>query len=741
MQDGPSKKKGFGTAPVFFTAISTILGAILFLRFGFAVGTLGFWGVILLILLGHMVTIPTALAISELATNQKVEGGGEYFIISRSFGLNIGATIGLALYLSQAISVAFYVIAFTEAFAPLFDYFANEYQVIIPRQVISLPVMALLTLLILKKGASLGVKTLYVVVGILFLSLILFFLGRGDAGTAIASPFSSTFTNRDQFFVVFAICFPAFTGMTAGVGLSGDLKNPAKSIPRGTVLATLAGMVLYLFIAWKLAAFASPQLLLEDQLAMGQIALAGAFVIPLGLAASTISSAIGSILVAPRTMQALAADKSFPGRGVNRFLQRGKGASNEPFNASIITSIIAFIFVALGDVNAVASIITMFFMVTYGALCLISFLYHFGAGPSYRPTFHSRWFISLTGTLLCVYIMFRIDTGYALAALTLIILLYLSISTYHKHRSGLQDIFRNVLFQTSRKLSIFLQKRQPIRYTLEWRPAVICISSRSFDRMGAFNLLTWIAHRYGFGTYVHLIKDFFSRASYHKSLDIKESLVHKARTQKSLIYVDTIISPSYTAAISQLIQMPGITGMDNNMALFEFDKEQPNELDAIVENIALARAGNYDVALLADARKPIDHTGGIHVWLRPTDLQNANLMILLAYIILGHPDWRKGSIQLFSISREEEAMANKEHLENLIQDGRLPIPLSNIRILTTTLQTGIRELLPLHSAEAGLVILGFRAEGLKQHAQETFANYPINSSMLFVNSKAEKAIT
>ena len=91
-------KNRFGTAPVFFTAISTILGAILFLRFGFAVGSVGFFGVLLIIVIGHLVTIPTALAISEIATNQKVEGGGEYFIISRSFGLNIGATIGIALF-------------------------------------------------------------------------------------------------------------------------------------------------------------------------------------------------------------------------------------------------------------------------------------------------------------------------------------------------------------------------------------------------------------------------------------------------------------------------------------------------------------------------------------------------------------------------------------------------------------------------------------------------------------------
>ncbi|MEO1629009.1 MAG: amino acid permease, partial [Bacteroidota bacterium] len=123
-----SGKQKFGTAPVFFTAISTILGAIMFLRFGFAVGHVGLIGTIAIILVGHAVTIPTAMAIAELATNQKVEGGGEYYIISRSFGLVIGSSIGIALYISQAISVAFYIIALAEAFNPLIQYLLANYS-------------------------------------------------------------------------------------------------------------------------------------------------------------------------------------------------------------------------------------------------------------------------------------------------------------------------------------------------------------------------------------------------------------------------------------------------------------------------------------------------------------------------------------------------------------------------------------------------------------------------------------
>jgi len=220
-----SKKPTMGSGPVFFTAISTILGAILFLRFGWAVGHEGLLGAFGIILLAHSVTIPTAMAISEIATNQKVEGGGEYYIISRSFGLNIGGSIGIALFMSQAISTAFYVIAFAEAFDPVFSWLNSTYDLNLhDKRIISIPAMVLLSILILTKGANIGLSTLYVVVAILFISLVMFFLG--DTGYMAQNGFNltNTVSNPNSFFIVFAIVFPAFTGMTAGVGLSGELK-------------------------------------------------------------------------------------------------------------------------------------------------------------------------------------------------------------------------------------------------------------------------------------------------------------------------------------------------------------------------------------------------------------------------------------------------------------------------------------------------------------------------------------
>lgn len=336
MANALNNKGKFGTAPVFLTAISTILGAIMFLRFGYAVGAVGILGTMLIVVIGHLVTIPTALSLAEIATNQKVEGGGEYFVISRSFGLSIGAAVGIALYLSQAVSVAFYIIAFAESFAPLMDYVNEQYGLWIhiesTKKLIGIIVTLLLALLMTTKGANFGMGLLYIVVGILALVLILFFMGTSIHVGHV--PFKVL--SNDDFFKVFAIIFPAFTGMTAGVGLSGDLKDPKRSIPLGTIMATVLGMIIYLFITLKIGNSATPEILMsnENQLIMSDIALIGYLMIPIGLAASTISSALGSIMVAPRTLNAIAADKIIPSQRLNRWLAFLKKENNEPTHAA-----------------------------------------------------------------------------------------------------------------------------------------------------------------------------------------------------------------------------------------------------------------------------------------------------------------------------------------------------------------------------------------------------------------------
>jgi len=734
--------RNFGTLPVFLTAISTILGAILFLRFGWAVGNVGFYGTILIILIGHAVTIPTALAVAEIATNQKVEGGGEYYMISRSFGLNIGAAIGIALYLARAISVSFYIIAFAESFRPVFDHLNSEYGLhLADTRIVAVPALILLIWIMLWKGAGLAMKILYIVVAVLLVSFVMFFIGGTNySHTESITHYTQTVANPKDFFYVFAIIFPAFTGITAGVGLSGELKNPKRSIPIGTIAATLFGMVVYILIALKLTNSASPQELDADQFIMSKIAIWGP-IIPIGLAAATISSALGSIIVAPRILQALAQDKVFLSESLNDLLRRRKRRHKgqlEPMNATMVTSIFVFIFVIIGDVNFVAEIISMFFMVTYGSICLISFLQHFAGDPSYRPTFRSKGLISLVGAVASIYLMFKMNTSYAWLSIAMMVLFYNIISRNNGTTQGLAKIFQGVIFQISRKMQVYLQKAE--KEVDDWRPSIICISDSFFDRPAAFNLLRWISHKYGFGTYMHFIKGYLSKEAIESTDKEFDEILNLTTITKSNVFIDTMISPSYTSAIAQAVQMPSISGKDFNMILFEYPKAEKEQLKKIIENFSLVKAAKFDVCILATAVRDFGFKKRIDIWITRTDFENSNLMILLGYIIMGHADWKGSEINIFAIFPEEEIEKEKENLVRLTREGRLPISANNIEVIEKKHNIHDREIINNRSKNADLTIIGFRSEVLKQMGDELFDNYSSIGNILFVNASISKLI-
>ncbi len=738
MAEFVKKKANFGTAPVFFTAISTILGAIMFLRFGYAVGNMGFMGTLVIILVAHLVTIPTGLAIAEIATNQRVRGGGEYYIISRSFGINVGAAIGTTLFLSQAISVAFYIIAFAEAFDPVLNWLNESYGInITDKRVVSIPAMAILTLLLLLKGANLGMKALYVVVSVLALSLISFFLGSPtDAMSSGLFNLSSRVDQHDNFFTVFAIVFPAFTGMTAGVGLSGDLKDPKRSLPIGTLAATISGMIIYVFIAYKMAISATPTELDSASL-MGDIALWGP-IIPIGLAAATISSAIGSILVAPRTLQALASDRVLPSISLTKWLSKGKGQSNEPFNATLITSAIAFMVIAMGNVNSVARIISMFFLVTYGAICLISFLQHFAADPAYRPDFKSRWYISLLRFLLTLYLMFKMEPLFAILSLIFMTIIYYVITITRDDNEGLSKIFQGVIFQISRKLQIFLQKAE--KDSDSWRPSFICISRDFFKRPAAFELLAWISYRSGFGTFIHLIDGYLSKDTNRKAGDELNRIIKISGASRSNVFIDTMISPSFTSAVAQAIQLPSVSGKEVNTMLFEFSRENNEQLDDIIENVSLIKAIEFDLCILSSTERGFGVKSSIHIWITPADLTNANLMILLGYVIMGHPDWRSASIKITAVFPEDEIDEYQDKLFKMVKDGRLPISIQNIELLEQKSEVGVKEIINQRSQDDDLIMIGLRYDSLKQKGRALFDGYDNIGNILFVNSMKEQKL-
>ena len=730
---------GFGTAPVFLASISTILGAILFLRFGYAVAHVGLWGTLMVVVLGHLVTVPTVLAVSEVATNRRVAGGGAYYIVSRSFGASIGGTIGIALYISQAISVAFYIVAFAESFQPVYEWVEATYGIGLDARWVSLPCTLLMVVLMLVKGAGVGVQVLWCVCAILAASILAFLFGEGPESIRPEGlNLTARIANPDNFGTVFATCFPAFTGMIAGLGLSGDLRNPQRSIPLGTIGATFAGMVIYVLVAIKLGQSATPNALDTDQFIMARIALWSP-AIYIGLGAAALSSALGSIMVAPRTLQMLARDNVFPIPRLNRLMEKGIGKSQEPIYATFVSGVIAIVFVVIGGVDFIAQILSMFFMVTYGALCMVSFLEHFASNPSYRPTFHSRWYLSLLGTVMCGLMMVQISALYALIAVVLMVGTYIGLRRSRQGERDLSAIFQGTMFQLTRWLQTTLQKSRVMTSEGGWRPSIVAVTRLAERRLGHFDLLRWICHRHGFGHFIQLFVGDYTFPNEIKARLHVDELIKLTEVSRAGIFVDTLISPTFKLALTQIVQMPGISGLPNNSILLEFDQESTEEIREVEQGARIAVNSLFNILILRSTSYRFGYKSSIHVWVTEENLKNAPLMLLLAYIIIGHQDWKRAEIRLFACSEstgaESEAENEVDKLSTLMREGRLPISMQNVTSVSYDSAETLEEEVDHQSAQADLVITGLTAEDLGSDGlSQILQRYNGVKDVLFVHS-------
>jgi lipid-A-disaccharide synthase-like uncharacterized protein len=487
-------------------------------------------------------------------------------------------------------------------------------------------------------------------------------------------------------------------------------------------------------ICFKFTSTVPPEMLAEDQFVMSRIAVWGP-IIPIGLACATISSAIGSILVAPRTLQALAADGITPSKRLNAALSAGVGPANEPRTATIVTSFLALVMVAAGNVDIVARIISMFFMVTYGALCTISFFEHFAARPSYRPSFRSKWYLSLLGSLMCLFMMFQMDPVFALFALLVMVGVYRTLRRIHGE-DDLAAIFQGVMTQVARRFQVKLQASVTRQRSDAWRPSVIMVNGRTFDRAAPLQFLTWLCHRYGIGTYIHFIKGHLNSETFKESRRMQARLVKVVRQRKGAIYVDTMISPSMRSALAQAIQLPGVSGTENNCMLSEFTFDDPPEvMQEVEEGCHTASAAHVSSMVLRHSDRFFAQRATIHIWLTWHDYKNANLMILLSYILLGHTDWRASEIRIFAAFPEADVEAERARLNEMITSGRLPVRNRNVRVIATDEQSDFERIVQSRSVDADLVILGFTEERLQEKGTDLLLRHPELKDVLFVSAE------
>lgn len=453
-KSGDTRARKFGTfGGVFTPSVLTILGVIMYLRLGWVVGNAGFLGAVIIILLAKTVTICTGLSMASITTNIKIGAGGAYSIISKSLGLEAGGSIGIPFYVSQMLSTALYIVGFTEGWRYLFPGHAA----------LLISTIVWLSLLIISSiSARFAIKIQYIIMAIIACSILSFVLTPSKPTDTIM--LIGSFEDAD-FWHVFAIFFPAVTGIMAGANMSGDLKQPRKSIPVGTLSAIGITLIIYIGLAYIAARFISLTELRNNQMVMVDHALWGP-IVTAGILAATFSSALGSMLGAPRILQALAEQKTVP---FYKFLA-AKTKINEPRNALIFTGIAIEIALVLGSLDILASLITMFFLITYGMLNLVVFIQQSMKIISFRPTFKIPRFVSFIGATGCIFMMFLINPIFSLVAIIIISILYVWLT-----RKGLKSEWGDIrggMFLALAERASRVAAKFP-RHQISWKPDLL----------------------------------------------------------------------------------------------------------------------------------------------------------------------------------------------------------------------------------------------------------------------------
>ncbi|KAM9481382.1 solute carrier family 12 member 1 [Clarias gariepinus] len=453
-----------------------IWGVMLFIRLSWVFGQAGSGLGIIIILLSLVVTTLTGLSMSAICTNGVVRGGGAYYLISRSLGPEFGGSIGLIFAFANAVAVAMYVVGFSETVVDLL----KESDAMMVDETNDIRIIGCITVVLLLgisvAGMEWEAKAQIVLLVILLVAIVNVFVGTVIPATKdkkskgffsyqasiMAENFTPDFRDGETFFSVFAIFFPAATGILAGANISGDLEDPQSAIPIGTLLAIFITGMTYLGIALCVSGtvvrdatgnvndtiipgsscnFSTacnfgydfsvcshtkcPYGLMNNFQVMTMVSGFGPL-ITAGTFSATLSSALASLVSAPKVFQALCKDNIYKAL---HFFAKGHGKNNEPIRGYVLTFAIAVAFILIAELNVIAPIISNFFLASYALINFSCFHASYAKSPGWRPAYkyYNMW-LSLFGAVLCCAVMFVINWWAALLTYAIEIFLYIYVT-------------------------------------------------------------------------------------------------------------------------------------------------------------------------------------------------------------------------------------------------------------------------------------------------------------------------
>ncbi len=665
-----SSVSGLGTfAGVFTPSILTILGIILFLRLGYVVGSAGLGRSLVIIALANAISVLTSISLSAVATNLKVKGGGDYYLISRTLGVEFGGSIGLVLFLAQSVSIAFYCIGFAEAVSA---FLPDMHHLMV--QLIAVGAVAFLFVFVWQ-GADWATRFQFGVMALLAAALLSFFIGSVHSwdSAMLAANWSSP-ENGVPFWVLFAIFFPAVTGFTQGVSMSGDLAEPGKSIPLGTFWAVGLSIVVYFAMAILFAGALPNNILATDYGAMKTVSAVG-FLIDAGVIAATLSSAMASFMGAPRILQSLAADRIFS--VLTPFAKVSEPTGN-PRRGVLLSAAIAVVTIALGQLNIIASVVSMFFLISYGLLNYATYYEARTKSPSFRPRF--KWFspqLSLLGFFICLGAMLAIDLKSGAAAIALLFAVY----QYLKRTAGPSrwaDSSRSHHLQQVRQ-HLFAAEEDP-EHARDWRPHLLVFTRDADHRAPLLAFASWIEGGSGFTEAVQIIEG-EGRGAWKKRKAAHEELVQTIASSHYDMFPLTVIAPDFVHAMGVLLQSSGIGPLRPNTVIFNWRAEAEKSLSSIgsytyTKNLNLVFRQGKNLVILRMGVESLNQLASessenrrIDIWWQGN--ATSRLMLLFAHLMSRNEPWKKASLRVLTKSEASGVEAEKEKIYKIMEDIRI----------------------------------------------------------------------
>ncbi|NBC05030.1 MAG: amino acid permease [Bacteroidetes bacterium] len=697
-------KKKFGTfLGVFLPSVLTVLGLIMYLRFGWVVGNLGLPLTIVTVLLANVITFITGLSAAAIATNIKVGVGGVYYLISRSLGLETGGAIGIAFYISRTLSITFYAFGLSES---ILLFWPVETWGAIPGYAI--PVMTAVIILLITfasgKSAELVLKFQVPMLILVVLSILSLIVGvfMGDLRMPEWTPAYRTVAPEGGFWIIFAVFFPGVTGFLAGIAMSGDLKTPGKSIKNGTINSVITGTLVYLLIPILISITA---LLPFDDIAKETFGLrtwteaaflGGVFIYPAAWGA-ILSSAIGSVLSGPRVLQSLSMDGLAP-----KFLSR-LSKTGQPTIATWFTGGIALAAVALGDLNTVAKFVTVLFLTLYVVINLVAAIEKLVAEPSYRPAVDIPWYWSLIGALGALYVMYLISPVALVAALGLEFACYL-----YFQKKAIEQQWGDVNVGMWMKVARFsLLRMNEHRVTSRnWRPIILLFAKNINDRIELVNLAAAFGQNRGIFTISKLL---FSDdvPSLSEQENLKEEMVNEVRNHELEAFCEVNVVDSLKQGILEVSKGHGIAGLKTNTVMFGWSESEDANVNQLKIIRQLASEGkNIVLANFNDhkAWKEKNHQR-IDIWWGGRD-NNGDLMLILGYMLKLNKEWEKAEINIHAVVNNSIEGDNLyKGIRESLDEDRIK---ASVDILINKKGRRFPDLLREKSAGADIVFLGLK---------------------------------